>query len=141
MIRRMDNSDLHKVMDIWLKCNISAHSFVDRSYWEDNFEMVTELIPKAEIWIYEEGKNILGFVGIIEKGYIAGIFVMNGFQGRGIGKALLNKCKELYPELSLSVFCKNAQALDFYISQDFTIIAEEVNEDTHEREFIMKWQK
>ena len=65
MIREFKIKDLERVMEIWLESNIDAHSFIDKKYWEDNYEMVKEILPSAEIYLYEENKNILGFVGLL----------------------------------------------------------------------------
>ncbi|MDY4800994.1 MAG: hypothetical protein SO183_05075 [Fusobacterium mortiferum] len=81
MIREFKIKDLERVMEIWLESNIDAHSFIDKKYWEDNYEMVKEILPSAEIYLYEENKNILGFVGLMEN-YIAGIFVEKNFHSQ-----------------------------------------------------------
>lgn len=49
----------------------------------------------------------------IDSGYIAGIFVSNEMQSIGIGKLLLEKCKQVYDNLSLSVYKKTTGQLSF----------------------------
>ena len=66
MVRNFKNADIDKIMEIWLNSNIEAHNFIDKSYWEKNFEMVKNALPQAEIYIYEENNNIMGFVGLVE---------------------------------------------------------------------------
>ena len=39
MIREFKIKDLERVMEIWLESNIDAHSFIDKKYWEDNYEI------------------------------------------------------------------------------------------------------
>ena len=63
MVRNFKNADIDKIMEIWLNSNIEAHNFIDKSYWKKNFEMVKNALPRAEIYIYEENNNIMGFVG------------------------------------------------------------------------------
>ena len=48
MIRRFENKDLDQVMSIWLQVNMESHSFIEADYWKNNYEMVREMIPKAE---------------------------------------------------------------------------------------------
>lgn len=74
MIRRFENKDLDQVMSIWLQVNMESHSFIGADYWKDNYEMVREMIPKAEVLVSEENGQIRGFIGLIDT-YIAGIFV------------------------------------------------------------------
>ncbi len=47
--------------------------FIEADYWKNNYEMVREMIPKAEVFVSEENGQIRGFIGLIDT-YIAGIF-------------------------------------------------------------------
>ena len=49
MIRNLKDNDLDEIMEIWLCSNTEAHSFVPESYWKNNFPVVKESIPKAEV--------------------------------------------------------------------------------------------
>ncbi len=62
-------------MQIWLDTNISAHKFIDSSYWKDNVEAVREMMPQATIYVYEHKEKIQAFAGLMGN-YIAGIFVL-----------------------------------------------------------------
>lgn len=117
MIREFKIEDLERVMEIWLESNVDAHSFIDKKYWENNYEMVKEMLPNAKIYLYEENKNILGFVGLIEN-YIAGIFVV---RSQGVGKKLLDYCKNLKKELTLSVYEKILRHTFFMIERDLKL--------------------
>jgi len=33
MIKKLENQEIKEVMDIWLKTNISAQSFIPEKYW------------------------------------------------------------------------------------------------------------
>lgn len=139
MIREFKIKDLERVMESWLESNIDAHSFIDKKYWEDNYEMVKEILPSAEIYLYEENKNILGFVGLMEN-YIAGIFVEKNFHSQGIGRKLLDCCKSLKRELTLSVYEKNQKAYSFYIREGFQVVEKKIDENTNEIELVMYWR-
>lgn len=140
MIRQLEEKDINQVMSIWLETNIRAHDFIEEKYWNDNFENVKKEIINAEVYVYEENKHIQGFVGIIE-GYIAGIFVKENMQRNGIGKLLIDRCKQKYEELTLRVYEKNESAISFYKKQNFYIENKEVDKQTKETELIMKWIK
>ncbi len=131
--------DLNRVMEIWLESNIDEHAFIDKKYWENNYEMVKEILPSAEIYLYEENKNILAFVGLVEN-YIAGIFVDKNFRSRGIGKKLLDYCKNIKKELNLSVYEKNVKASFFYIREGFQLIEKKIDKNTNEKELFMYWR-
>ena len=94
MIRAFKENDLSVVMQIWLDTNIKTHSFISKYYWMDNYDMVKKILPQAEIYVYEENgtKQIEGFIGLTDN-YIAGLFVKEDMQSKGIGKQLLNYAK------------------------------------------------
>lgn len=137
MIRKMNQEELNRVMNIWLETNIKAHNFIPAEYWENNFELVKSLISQAEIYIYEKNKNISGFIGM-SGNYIAGIFVKEKEQSKGIGKELLNFVKDIKKELSLNVYEKNIKAVNFYKKENFHVINEGINEAAGEKEFFME---
>ena len=132
--------DLERVMELWLNTNIQAHNFILKEYWISNFDMVKTILPKAEIYVYEIQNKIEAFVGI-DSGYIAGIFVSNEMQSIGIGKLLIEKCKQFYDNLSLRKKKKNYRAAKFYAKEGFSIAKEQVDENTGEIEYVMTWKK
>ena len=54
MIRKMEKKDLDRVSKIWLDTNIKAHDFIPAQYWEKNYEPVREMLPQAEVYVWEE---------------------------------------------------------------------------------------
>ena len=89
MIRKLENNDVDRVMDIWLKSTVKAHDFIEKKYWEDNYNTVKNVyIPMAETYVYEK-ENIKGFISIINNEFIGALFVDNDSQGQGIGKVLI----------------------------------------------------
>ena len=142
MIRKFKEDDLNTVMQIWFDTNIKAHHFISRQYWVDNYEMVKDILPKKEIYVYEDDNTnqINGFIGLMDN-YIAGIFVNKNNQSRGIGKQLLDYVKEIKETLNLSVYQKNIRAISFYQREQFVIQSEHIDNDNNEKEFIMTWSK
>lgn len=138
MIRKFESEDLEKVMEIWLNANIQAHDFISKDYWKSNFDFVKSILPSAEIYVYESEGKVSAFVGV-DSGYIAGIFVSNDEQSKGIGKQLLGKIKERYSELSLTVYKKNVKAVNFYQRELFVIKQEQIDKNTDEVEYLMVW--
>ncbi|MBU3136387.1 N-acetyltransferase [Clostridium gasigenes] len=141
MIKKFDLSKLEEVIGIWLETNIDAHNFIPKEYWTENFDMVKEILPSAEIYIYEESNIIKGFIGVVEQNYIAGLFVKKEYQREGIGGKLIKYCKLEYPCLILDVFMKNKKAVDFYHKNDFIVQEERIHDDTKELEYTMSFDK
>lgn len=141
MIRKLRESDLSAVMKIWLDTNIKSHNFVSKEYWTSNYEMVKEILPKSEIYVYEEDDTNLidGFIGLLDS-YLAGLFVKDTTQSKGIGKQLLDYAKSIKSEMTLSVYQKNIRAVHFYQREQFQIQSENIDYNTNEKEFIMIWR-
>ena len=141
MIRRFRAEDLRPVMEIWLTANKKAHTFVPESYWDSHFAEVENMMPQAELYVYEEENThqISGFIGLMDD-YIAGIFVKYGEQSKGIGKQLLDYVKEQNSTLTLHVYQKNIRAVSFYQREQFSVQSEGIDADTNENEFTMVWR-
>lgn len=140
MIRSFRQEDIDIVMEIWLNTNVTAHWFVPEKYWQDNATAVKEMLPQSELYVYEEQARIQGFVGLMDD-YIAGIFVSEKSQSKGIGKQLLEYIKGKKSQLTLSVYEKNRGAVKFYQREGFCIQSENVDENTGEQEYFMIWKK
>ncbi|MCI8408618.1 MAG: GNAT family N-acetyltransferase [Lachnospiraceae bacterium] len=141
MIRELHETDIDRVTEIWLDTNLKTHNFIDKEYWKGNFEMVKEMLPKAEVYVYEQESTgeIQGFIGMHDN-YIEGIFVWSEVQSKGIGKILLDFVKDFKKTLTLSVYQKNKRAVMFYQRENFKIQSENIDENTREREYIMTWK-
>ena len=105
MIRKLQEADINRVATIWFAVNITAHNFISAQYWMDHFEIVQEMFPQAEVYVYEEGASIQGFIGLQED-YIAGIFVSGEAQSSGIGRRLIHFAKGIRSQLRLDVYQK-----------------------------------
>lgn len=142
LIRQYKEGDIDTIIQIWLDTNIQAHHFISPDYWCANYEMVREMLPHAEIYVYEDdcAKQIDGFIGLNDD-YIEGIFVKETMQSKGIGKQLLNHAKEVKSTLKLSVYQKNEKAIKFYLREKFNVQSENIDDNTGEKEFIMAWKR
>ena len=140
MIRELQKADINQVADLWLDANLKAHYFIPARYWKSNFESVKEMLPQAEVYVYENEQKIQGFIGL-RGGYIEGIFVSGEVRSRGIGKLLLDHIKNRKSNLSLKVYQKNIRAISFYQREGFEIQCEDQDCLTGEKEYVMKWQQ
>ena len=139
MIRKMKDSELEKVSQIWLDSNLEAHDFIDKNFWLDNYPMVKEQFKTAEIYVDAESE-VKGFVGL-QGDYIAGIFVEKSYRNQGIGKKLINFLKKNHQELSLDVYDKNIRAKQFYDKNGFEVSTQSIEKETGEKESRLVWKK
>lgn len=140
MIRELQISDIEQVMKLWLCGNKDAHYFIQEEYWSSHFDEVQEALLQAKVFVYDTDGKIQGFIGMVNE-YIAGIFVDKNYRSTGIGTQLLNFVKQKYDTLSLSVYEKNARAVEFYHREGFSILSEGIDENTGEKEYSMFWEK
>ena len=140
MIRKLQNADMDRVAGIWLDANLRAHCFISPQDWKSNFAPVKEMLPRAEVYVYENDREIWGFIGLNGE-YIEGIFVSGEMQSRGIGKRLLDFVKTKKTELRLNVYQKNMRAIRFYQREGFKILREGMDEATGEKDYEMTWRQ
>lgn len=139
MIKKLDVSKIDDIMKIWIEENIKSHDFISEEYWESNYEYVKNALPDADVFVYEDNNEIKGFIGIMEKSDIAGLFVSNKYHSNGIGEKLLNVCKKEYPTLKLDVYAENLKAVSFYKKHGFKIYKEKKDAENEEIEYSMIW--
>ncbi|KRL32071.1 acetyltransferase [Companilactobacillus paralimentarius DSM 13238 = JCM 10415] len=135
----MQPKEIEVVSDIWLQGNLEAHSFVKKNYWINNLNSVKEQFKEADIYVFVDNEQIMGFAGL-QKNYLAGIFVKKEYQNHGVGRKLLDYLKREYSELSLDVYDKNIQAKNFYLQNNFKVIHENIDKSTNEVEYQMSWK-
>lgn len=139
MIRSIENKDIDKIMNIWLRSTIKAHDFIQKEYWEKNYNIVKDIyIPMAETFVFEDEECIKGFISIINNKFIGALFVDIDFQNSGIGKKLINHVTDRYKNLNLAVYKENKKSVDFYINRGFKITKEQINEYSGHNEYIMQ---
>lgn len=139
MIRKLNEADIDKVMDIWMKSTIKAHDFISKEYWQNNYNTVKEVyIPMSETFVYKDVQGIKGFISVINNEFIGALFVDIDFQGNGIGKQLLDYAVSKYGKLQLAVYKENKKSVEFYINRGFKIIEEQINDDSKHVEYIME---
>jgi putative acetyltransferase len=137
MIREFIESDMDNVLEIWLSASIIAHDFVDESFWKSQVENMRNIyIPASETYVYEEDSVVLGFYALNENN-LAAIFVNPQCQGKGIGKQLISHAKTKRDTLNLNVYKENERSYQFYLSQGFKVVSEQVDEHTGHLEYTM----
>lgn len=139
MIRKLENSDIDRIMDIWINTTIKAHSFVKQEYWMENYDIVKNTyLPSSDTYIYEDNEDIKGFISVIDNEFIGALFIDYKYQGYGIGKKLIDYIYGIYTKLALTVYKDNYRAVQFYKQMGFKVIDEMCNEDTKCIEYLMK---
>ncbi|UYW01908.1 GNAT family N-acetyltransferase [Flavobacterium agricola] len=138
-IQTASSNNYEQLAEIWFKASIIAHNFIAQSYWQQNIlAMQTQYLPNAEVYVAIANKQPVGFIALKNNCLVA-IFIDPNFQGKGIGTQLLHYAKQLKSELTLQVYQKNKQAVQFYLQQGFIIVNETVDETTQQLEYVLRW--
>ena len=90
---------------IYGRYNLKAHYFIPGQYWKDNINLVKEMLPQAEVYVYENDCQIEGFIGLNDE-YMEGIFVRDEMQSQGIGKLPVEFCKRKKDKIILKCLTK-----------------------------------
>lgn len=140
MIRPFEPQDTDAVLDIWLRGSVSAHSFIDRTYWEKQTDaMRRRYLPSARTFIHQDEATgrLTGFVSLIGN-FVAALFVDPDRQSEGIGRSLLEQAGTLHESLRLNVYAENRKAVRFYLRQGFRIVRRQNDPHTGREELCMQ---
>ena len=141
MIRKYKAEDTEEILDIWHEASKTAHPFLNSEFIKHEKENIREIyLPKAETWVYEENKSMLGFISMLGN-EVAGIFVKPEKHRKGIGRKLLNYVSKFKKELEVEVFKANKMAILFYENYGFKVTKELVHQETGHKLLRMKCLK
>ncbi len=140
MIQEFSQKQMDDVMRLWLEGNLQAHPFISAEYWRQNINAVRTAISQAQVWVWIKEKGAVGgFIGL-QGEYIAGLFVEQNLQGRGVGTRLLRHVQLLSKTLELDVYAANQRALDFYCAHGFAVFGSQIDPNTSQQEYHMSWR-
>ena len=140
MMRNMRVEDINRIMEIWLSASIKSHGFINEKYWLTKLPVIQAQIQShANTIVWEEKEKIVGFISLIDKSHIVGLYVDTLLQNRGIGSALILTMQQVWPILSVRVYAKNLRAVGFYRRHGFKIIMSEIDGNTGEEVLLMYW--
>ncbi len=139
IVRRFENTDMERVLDIWLEASLKAHHFVSADFWRGQVENMRNIyLPASELYVIESQGQIAGFYAL-HGNVLAAIFVSTVQQGKGLGATMIDDAKSHREELLLNVYKQNTAAYGFYQSQGFLAIGEEIDEHNGEPSHLMRW--
>ena len=139
MIRGYLETDIDQILSIWLDASIKAHNFIEKEFWVSKVNDMREIyLPGSEIFVFEEDEVIKGFVALCGE-TLAAIFVSPNEQGKGIGKQLVDKSKEVRRKLDLTVYKENSDSIEFYKKYGFKKIKEQIDGHTGHVEIVMRF--
>ena len=138
MIRPYTDEDLGELLEVWYRASLVAHSFLSEEFFETERRQIAEhWLPIAETAVCETEGRVVGFLSLIDN-EVGAIFVDPDYQGRGIGRALMDAARDSRPFLELSVFEANCIGRRFYDAYGFELVDRQANEATGEPELRLR---
>ena len=134
MIRPYTADDLDELLDVWYQASLIAHSFLSEEFLTEERQRVAEhWLPLAEMTVYETDGRVVGFLALIGN-EVGAVFVDPAYQGRGIGRALMDRARESRPFLELDVLEANAIGRRFYELYGFHVVGRHIGQATGQPE-------
>ena len=130
MIRKYREADCEAIIEVWTAASLVATPFLsDEFVTEERDNIRTIWLPKAETWVFGADGIVVGFVSLIGN-EVGAIFAHPAYQGRGIGRALMDHVASLRDELFLDIFEDNTVGRRFYDGYGFQFEHKHVHEQT-----------
>lgn len=106
--------DARRLGDIWLEASLIAYPFVGLATLLDQKPFIeTRYLPMADTWVAVLGDRTVGFISLLQ-GQMAASFVDPAYQGRGVGRALLNHARNTCGQAPLKFYSDHQGAVGFY---------------------------
>lgn len=129
-IRLYQDGDVNALLAVWEASSRLAHPFMTEVFFDQERRNIPELyLPNAETWVVVHNGSVVGFIALIGN-EVGGLFVDPALHGHGLGKALMDKARELHGGLVVEVFKENAVGCRFYDRYGFQLVEEKVFEQT-----------
>lgn len=140
-IRFYSSEDLDEVVSLWYRS--WTHTFPNLKHplsfeqWKCRFQ--NEYALNADVWVAATKERIVGFM-VARDSVIAQIFVDVDIQRSGVGTALLNQAKKIYPDgLKLTTLEQNVNARRFYEKHGFVAGVTGINPINGQRNIEYYW--
>ena len=132
-IRKYFNDDLDAVLSSWESAARLAHPFLEEDFLSQERKNLPDLyLPNAETWVADIDGEVVGFIALIGS-EIGGLFLQPSYHGKGIGRALVDKVREIHGTLEVEVFSENSIGRRFYASYGFVEMEEKIHDPTGQK--------
>jgi putative acetyltransferase len=129
-IRHYHPSDLNAVLDSWEVATRLAHKFMTDDFIAQERKNTEDIyLPNTDTWVAEVDVGVVGFIALMGN-EVGALFLQPSWHGKGIGKALMDKARELHGELEVAVFKENVIGHRFYSKYGFKFINESLHQPT-----------
>jgi putative acetyltransferase len=142
-IRRSTAADGALLVAIWRSSVAKTHDFVNPSDLDEIDREVQRFLPQSRVWVaLDDNGSPIAFMGL-EASSIDSLFVANDWQGRGVGRALVDHAKLASLSLAVVVNAQNEQAVRFYRHLGFVVVGHSPTDEEGRPYpiFRMRWDR
>lgn len=130
IVRKYVDEDADGVIEAWYAASLVATPFLSDEFMSgERGNIRTKWLPMAETWVAEIDGAVAGFISLIGD-EVGAIFVHPHYQGRGIGRELMDHAAGLRDQLFLDVFEENSIGRRFYDRYGFQFVSKHLHDDT-----------
>lgn len=140
VIREARKEENGIIADMWLMSMRSAHYGFKETYWTKQYKSIRiKYSPvRSDVYVCEEGGVLLGFGAYVRDSNMVRIFVIPGYQRKGIGSALLRYFEEHYDGFYCRCYRQSAPAVDFLKKRGYAIVEKRQNVDSAAEEYVFQ---
>ncbi len=130
MIRKYQAADCEDLLHVWARASAVAHPFLSQEFLEQERHNIPSVyLPNAETWVWEADGRVVGFLSLLGN-EVGAVFVDPEFHRSGIGRALMERARDLRGELEVEVFEKNPLGRAFYAKLGFQFLRRQIHDPT-----------
>jgi putative acetyltransferase len=130
LIREYREQDLAELMAAWEAASAIAQPFLPPEFVAGVREDIPRLyLPNAETWVADHEGSVVGFISLLGN-EVGALFVAPDHQGKGFGRGLMDKARQLKGTLEVEVFLANSIGREFYRKYGFVQMSEARHEET-----------
>ncbi|MEH6581507.1 MAG: GNAT family N-acetyltransferase [Halioglobus sp.] len=138
-IRQYREADLEAVLKSWEVATRLVHEFMTDDFIAQGRKDITEIyLPNTDTWVAEIDGEVKGFIALMGN-EVGALFLLPACHGKGIGKSLMDKARELHGNLEVEVFKVNTIGRSFYSRYGFTHLEEKLHEPTGQQILRLKF--
>jgi putative acetyltransferase len=138
-IRQYKESDLEAVLSSWENATRLAHPFMTNEFLAQERINTAEIyLPNTDTWVIEIDDEVVGFIALMGN-EVGAIFLQPEHHGKGAGKALMDKARDLHGDLEVEVFSENTIGRRFYSKYGFEFLDEKLHEPTGQQVLRLRY--
>lgn len=131
MIRKSRDSDLPEILAIINGAAQAYRDVIPADRWHEPYmprdELAKEIADGIVFWVAEEGGQLLGVMGMQDKGDVALVrhaYVAPAVQRKGVGQSLLRHVQGLAEKpVLIGTWAAASWAIEFYRRNGFTVVS------------------